>query len=232
MAALAGDRPVLEVDAGTGKATLMFAERGVPVTAVEPSAEMAAVARRACGAFPQVRIEEDDFEHWDARGQTFPLIFAAQSWHWVQVPVGFTKAAGLLELGGVLAAFWNRPIWPEARARDALARAYQLAAPHLDPADDPMHPENQFNDDNADWSEPVVETDGLHQPEVRSYGSVHTYSTDAYVQLLGTHSAVRIMPPAQRAALLDAIASAIASHGETIALPMRTQLCLARQTTT
>ena len=172
LAALGGDRPVLEVGAGTGKATIMFAERGLPVTAVEPSAEMAAVARRACGAFPRVGVEEDDFEHWDAKGQTFPLIFAAQSWHWIQTPAGFIKAAKLLELGGVLAAFWNRPVWPEAPARGALARAYQQAAPGSDPADDPMHPENRFNDDDSDWSEPVVETDGLDQPEVRSYAGV------------------------------------------------------------
>lgn len=230
IAALGGDRAVLEVGAGTGKATLMFAERGLPVTAVEPSAEMAAVARRACSAFPRVRIEEHDFEDWDATGQTFPLIFAAQSWHWIQTPVGFIKASRLLEPGGVLAAFWNRPVWPEAPARVALVRAYHQAAPGLDPADDPMHPENQFHDDDADWSEPVVETEGLDQPEVRSYASWHTYSTDAYVQLLRTHSATRIMPPEQRAALLDAITSAITAHGDTIALPMRTRLCIARRT--
>jgi protein-L-isoaspartate O-methyltransferase len=36
-----GDR-VLEVGAGTGKATVVFAERGANVVALEPSAEMAA----------------------------------------------------------------------------------------------------------------------------------------------------------------------------------------------
>ena len=208
----------------------MFAERGLPVTAVEPSAEMAAVARRACGAFPRVGVEEDDFEHWDAKGTDLPADFRRAVLALDPDPGGLHQAAKLLELGGVLAAFWNRPVWPEAPARAALARAYQQAAPGSDPVDDPMHPENRFNDDDSDWSEPVVETDGLDQPEVRSYGSLHTYSADAYVQLLRTHSAVRIMPPAQRVALLDAITSAIASHGETIALPMRTRLSLARRT--
>ena len=37
---------MLEVGAGTGKATVLFAERGIPVVAIEPNAKMAAVARR------------------------------------------------------------------------------------------------------------------------------------------------------------------------------------------
>ena len=38
---LAVGGPALEVGAGTGKATVMFARRGLTVHAVEPSAEMA-----------------------------------------------------------------------------------------------------------------------------------------------------------------------------------------------
>jgi protein-L-isoaspartate O-methyltransferase len=64
---------VLEVGAGTGKATILFARRGLSVLALEPSAEMAAVARRNCAQYPGVRIEESDFEHWRANGARFPL---------------------------------------------------------------------------------------------------------------------------------------------------------------
>ena len=39
-------RRALEVGAGTGKATVLVAARGVRVLAIEPSAPMAAIARR------------------------------------------------------------------------------------------------------------------------------------------------------------------------------------------
>src|ERR1700742_1269450 len=68
LAGLDGSRPVLEVGAGTGKATVLFASRGIPVIAVEPSAEMAAVAARNAGAAGTVEIEQSDFEAWDPRG--------------------------------------------------------------------------------------------------------------------------------------------------------------------
>jgi trans-aconitate methyltransferase len=84
--ALAGLDPgalALEVGAGTGKATAMFAARGIHVLAVEPSAEMAAVARRTFGDRGEVQIEQSDLEQWDPAGREFGLVFAAQAWHWV-----------------------------------------------------------------------------------------------------------------------------------------------------
>ncbi len=46
---------VLEVGAGTGKATRLLAERGFAVIALEPSAAMAQLARRNCASHPAVR---------------------------------------------------------------------------------------------------------------------------------------------------------------------------------
>src|SRR5215831_14247247 len=81
--ALAAGGRGLEVGAGTGKATLMFARRGIAVDAVEPSAEMASIARRRCADFPDVTISEVDFEDWDGDRHAYALVFSAQAWHWV-----------------------------------------------------------------------------------------------------------------------------------------------------
>ena len=58
LAALGPGALVLEVGAGTGKATAMFAQRGIRVLAVEPSAEMAVVARRLFEGGGQVQERE------------------------------------------------------------------------------------------------------------------------------------------------------------------------------
>ena len=58
--ALAGRERALEVGAGTGKATLMFAQRGVAVHAVEPSAEMASAVGLED---PRTRVYQWDAEY-------------------------------------------------------------------------------------------------------------------------------------------------------------------------
>jgi trans-aconitate methyltransferase len=103
LADLTGAQTVLEVGAGTGNATAMLAARGFPVLAIEPSEAMVAVARRNFAAYPQVQIEQSDFENWDPAGRRFPLVFSAQAWHWVNPDVGYTRVRSVLSRGGLLA---------------------------------------------------------------------------------------------------------------------------------
>jgi SAM-dependent methyltransferase len=220
---------VLEVGAGTGKATSMFAARGMRVLAVEPSAEMAAVARRVCAGVGDVEIERSDFERWDPAGREFPLVYAAQAWHWVEPEVGFAKAASVLRPGGVLAAFWNRPMWPRAALREVLIDAYRQAAPEVLDETDPMHPANSPPGDEGQWRSGVDAADGLGADEVRDYEWSQTYTGRDYASLLQTHSTVRVLDPERRRALAEGVASAIESHGDVLELPLVTRVYLARR---
>jgi SAM-dependent methyltransferase len=210
LAGLDGERPVLEVGSGTGKATVAFASRGIPVLALEPSEEMASIGRRNCAGYPGVRIEVTDFERWRPGDQRYPLIFAAQSWHWIEPEVRYRRAREALAPGGVLAAFWNRPRWERVELREALRDAYARTAPDAD-IDGPMHP-----------------ADGLGQAEVRSYEWTLDYSAAEYADLLGTLSDHRLLPKRSRCALLDAVSDAIGSGGDKLRMRFVTRLCLAR----
>ncbi len=230
LARLDGSQAVLEVGAGTGKATVMFAAHGIPVVAVEPSPAMAGVARRNCSRYPDVEIEQADFEHWDRGGRRFPLVFSAQAWHWVQPATGYAAAREALLGGGILAAFWNRVNWETADLREALLAAYRQAAPELAPNGHMLHPGNLRPDGNADWEGDIAAADGLADAEIRYYGWELNHSASGYVGLLATLSEIRVIEEARRAALLAAVAAAINAHGESLTLPMRTRLCLARRT--
>jgi SAM-dependent methyltransferase len=224
LAGLSRGSEVLEVGAGTGKATSMFAARGMRVLAVEPSAEMALVARRVSG---EVQIEESDFERWDPAGREFRLVFSAQAWHWVDPAVGFAKAASVLRPGGVLAAFWNRAVWARAKLRDAVLDAYERAAPEILAETDPIHPGSTLPPDDGDWRRQVAATSGLSAADVRDYEWTQTYSGAGYAALLDTHSTIRVLGSERRSALLSAVASAIEQHGDVLTLPFVTRVCVA-----
>src|SRR5215469_491773 len=68
---------VLEVGCGTGQATRSLAGLRCSVTAVEPGAAMAALARRNLEAFSNVEVETSRFEDWDDRGRRFDVVVAA-----------------------------------------------------------------------------------------------------------------------------------------------------------
>jgi SAM-dependent methyltransferase len=216
----------LEVGAGTGKATVLFARRGLAVTALEPSHEMAAVARDNCAAYPNVTIEETDFERWQGAGHEFRLIFSAQAWHWVAPDVRYVAARAALEEGGALAAFWNVPDWGTSDLREELGEAYRRSG-RADDADDPMNPAAPPDDANW-WPAEIADTPGFDGAEVRDYPWRADHTTAQYLELLGTHSAFLILDQAQQHRVVTEIAGAIDAAGGAFRMSYVTRLCLAR----
>ena len=223
----AGER-LLEVGAGTGKATVLFAEHGLPVLAIEPSAEMAAVALRNCAAYPGVSIEQSEFERWQPRGERFPLLYSAQAWHWIDPQLRYVRAREALVDGGTLAAFWNRADWEVCDLRDALKLAYDQVQPEKDDGD-PMYPGSARSTDlRADWEHEIGDAPQFGDPEIRAYPWRCEYSTAEYVALLQTHSIQLVEEPGRRQALVAAVAEVLDRNGGTLRLSYVTQLFLAR----
>jgi trans-aconitate methyltransferase len=220
-------RPALEVGAGTGKATRLMAERGVPVLAIEPSHEMAAVARRTCAAYPDVTIVESDFEAWEPGSASFGLVYAGQAWHWIDPDLGYIRARQALVDGGVLAVFWNRPAWADTPVRRALSDAYRTAAPDLG-TDGPMHPDNAGVDDEDDWDQAIATAGGFGDAEITRYEWSMEYSSQQYADMVATLSEARLLDAERREQLLSGIRDAIAAHGGRLTLPLFTRCCLAR----
>ncbi|HET9074821.1 MAG TPA: class I SAM-dependent methyltransferase [Solirubrobacteraceae bacterium] len=225
--AYAGARPgscAVEAGAGTGKATALFAERGLRITAIEPSPEMAEVGAAHLDD-ARVRFVISTFERAELAPHSARLIFSAQAWHWVEPLTGERIAARVLEPGGAIACFWNRVDWSRCALRRRLDTAYAsvrwgdggLMAPKL----------AEF-DFTAAWRERVSAVPGLGAPESRTYGWTQSYSTAEYIALLGTHSDHILLEESRRIALFGAVAAVIDEAGGSIELTYSTQLCLAR----
>lgn len=223
----AGDR-VLEVGAGTGKATGMFAARGVRVLALEPSPGMVAVARRHSADDPNVEIVESDFERWEPGRERFGLVYSAQAWHWIDPARRYALAHRALAPGGLLAAFWNRAAWGSSPLRDALIAVHEQLVPDM-PTDGAMHPSNPSpSDDDADWAAEFAGAREFADPVLRSYPWSQDFTAAEFAGLLATLSETRLLEPGIRERLLEAVTDAVARHGGAVTMPMVTHLHAAR----
>lgn len=225
-----GDAAV-EVGAGTGKATLLFARRGLKILAIEPSADMAQIARRNTAELPNVVVEEIEFERWRP-DRPFGLLLSAQAWHWIDPQVRFRRAAEALGADGVLAAFWNRVDWKSCFLRDELAEAYRRLAPELGGAigTGPMHPTaGEAETFPRDWQDGAPRPTGFTEPEWRTYAWPQPYSRAEYLSLLETHSDHVLLKPSRRQALLGAIGEVIDRAGGILEIEYVTRLGLARR---
>jgi SAM-dependent methyltransferase len=226
-ARLGAGEPVLEVGAGTGKATRQFAARGQQIVALEPSAEMAAVARVACRGLANVTLIEAEFEAWPLPPTRFGLVFSAQAWHWIDPAVRYVKARAALRAGGALAAFWSHADWSGNPLHAELQAAYRQAAPGFEPSG-PMHPAARRGDLVPDWEAEIEAAAALEAAEVREFRWRQRYSARDYVRLLATHSDHAVLEPATRERLLGAVRATIERRGGELEVLYVTRLCLAR----
>lgn len=216
----AGGR-MLEVGCGTGKATVAFARRGLRVSALEPSPEMASVARRLCAPYPDVEIVEERFEDWSGAAESLDLILSTSAWHWVDPAIGYQLAWRALRPAGVLAVVWPRhdaPPYPGVEA------AYRRHAAGL--ADRDRNWVERSERRRRSFEKGVA---GLFAvSEHRAFTFTREMGTADYLGLLATYSDHRLLDPATRERLLDAIGAAIDDAGGRVSLPYTVDLFLAR----
>jgi SAM-dependent methyltransferase len=135
-------RTALEIGAGTGKATRLFAGRGVTVTATEPDGAMLTELRKHVPA--SLETVQAAFE--DLRpGESYGLVYAAAALHWTNPEGRWSRVAALLGPGGVFASFGGPAELADPAVRDAVHAA---RAPFLDsdevPSPDGTPPEHDM----------------------------------------------------------------------------------------
>jgi hypothetical protein len=210
-----GDR-ALDVGAGTGKGTMPFVARGLDITAIEPT-DMGEVLR-AKG----VSVLTTTLEDWEIEPNAFRLVYAAQAWHWVSESVREARAADALDEDGVLALFWNGPTEFTGPLGTDIETAYREHAPTL---------VSLGNDKwNLDQYGEYAEASGRFGPVTkRTFAWAQPYTADEYTELIGTHSDHRILPAAQRDALLSAVHDVIDAHGGHVEVNYTTFLYMTRR---
>jgi len=206
---------ILEIGAGTGKATVAFARRGFGILALEPGRNMAAVLRRKTAALPAVSIEESTFEAWRGGDRAFDLVISAQAFHWIDPAVRYLKAAAALRSVGALALIRNETsgLAPGLRAELEAAYARWFPAVTWSAARDSTEPKRAEVTSEIDRS-------GLFGPvRAASFPWTATYTTQQYLDLLNTHSDHAVLDARFQVPLYGAIADAFERRGGRIEVP-------------
>jgi SAM-dependent methyltransferase len=213
----------LEVGAGTGKATVAFARRGVPVVAVEPDPAMAEVLARNVAELP-VQVVRSSFEEYATPpDEPFDLVYAADSWHWADPARRWEAAAGALGGSGVLALFWNHDRIGDPGQQQILA---DTVAKHAESA---VVPSNAIEEKDifGQWpGNEMLQRGEFTETVGRIYRSRRVVTRTDFLTFMSTRSQIRLLEPEVRQGLFDALDGSL---DETLPIDVATVLYLARR---
>jgi SAM-dependent methyltransferase len=203
-------RTALEIGAGTGKATRVFAGRGIAITATDPDPGMLAELRHHVPTtVTTVRATFEDLP----LTSVYDLVFAAASLHWTQPDQRWPRVAALLDRDGVFASFGGRVNLADADVERAVVAA---RSPFL--ADDEVpSPDGTPEDSPMQWpGTELARSDLFTDVRQSSIERRLTASAREYVGHLSTVSAYLALPADLREQVLGRILTV---------LPERVTLC-------
>ena len=185
-------RTALEIGAGTGKATRLFARRGIAVTATEPDRSMLAELRKHVPA--NVTTVQTAFEGLRP-GERYGLVYAAAALHWTNPEGRWPRVAALLEPGGVFASFGGPFRLTDPAVREAVhaARAPFLESDEI-PSPDGTPPGHEMQWPGGELQRSEWFTDVRQAVIERQV----TMTARDYVGQLSTVSAYLVLPASVR----------------------------------
>jgi len=185
-------RTALEIGAGTGKATRLFAQRGVTVTATEPDGAMLAeLVKHVPASVKPVRAALEDVRP----GEGYGLVYAAAALHWTNPDGRWPRIAALLEPGGVFANFGGPIQLADPAVEDAVRAA---RAPFLD-SDEVPSPDGTPPGHAMQWPGTELQRSQWFTDVQQSLiGRRLTLSARDYVSHLSTISAYLELPAPHR----------------------------------
>ncbi len=213
----------VEVGAGTGLATSLFAGRGTRITCVEPDAAMAGVLRSR--GLPGVDVVNCSFEEFTGPAGGVGLVYCAQAWHWVAPQVRLGHAHGMLRDGGGLALFGHQYGFADESVADALHEQYARLAPAMlsEGTGPPPLPDRHW------LTVELVDSPLFTDVRAVEFVTDVPYPAARYIRLLNTFSPHLMLPPGQRVALHEALAAVLDARGGVVVQRLTTTLAVGRR---
>ncbi len=213
-------RTALEIGAGTGKATRLFAQGGIAVTATEPDAAMLEELRKHLPAdvtAVQAALEDLPLD------TSYELVYSAAALHWTNPEGRWDRMAALVRPGRVFASF-GVPIQLADPALKEAARAAR--APYLEDDGVPS-PDGTPEDRPMQWpGTELQESEWFTDVRQAVIERRLTISAQDYIGQLSTVSAYVLLQPADRDEVFRRTLQALP---ETVELDAQIHIHLARR---
>lgn len=202
---------VLEVGAGTGRATLPLLRLGAAIDVVEPSADMLGVLSGrldAEGLGDRVDLRRATFEDVDPRAR-YDLVIAAQSFHWTDPATRWSRLGSLIRPDGLAFLFWDGwSLNPAVHDIAAVEGLYQASAGGL-------QPDTEDHRSGPSWGESEIEAaPDVHLADTTRYDWDWRLPIQDYLGLLMTTSQYAVADPAVRRRIFTALADILGTHVE------------------
>lgn len=204
---------ILEIGAGSGKATELLAAHGFSITCLEPGPSFAQILEQRFVGNNRVAVKLSTFEDFTGPQQYFDAVVAAQAFHWLRPEDRFARCHKLLKTGAALALLWNMSPRSHGEFFEELYSIYDHLAAGLR---EPSFVDCAAAEVEVSSGEELKNSPFFRDVEVFRIPWTAQYSGEEFLQLLDTYSNHRCLEEATRTALFDAVKSLCARFKNTI----------------
>ena len=218
-ASLTTGSKILEIGAGSGKATEQFADFGFEIVCIEHGEDLVKKGNERFQS-KDIKFIASKFENYDTPSEYFDAIISAQAFHWLEQPLGYEKCAKTLKKGGYLAPFWNVG---RAESNDELFSIVHKYGPVS------CMPKANYKKRMEQISSDIADSGLFTPPEVIHFHWEKNYSTEEYCGYLLTGNMFVQKPDEEKQECFEEIKKLAKKHDGVIRCGYVCELYLARR---
>jgi SAM-dependent methyltransferase len=201
---------VVDLAAGTGQLSKLFAGLGMETISVEPAANMRAILGER---LPDVRVADGTAEGMPLPEGTADAVVVGNAFHHFDREAAFAEIHRVLRPGGLLALFWAWPLEEEQLSIPGMREIYEVVTL--------ARASNEIATAYRSWAEVPDAAVGFGPFERREFPVTHVVLSARLADLYATSSDVASLPDPIRNDLLDRIGQLSSSLPDTLYLPAR-----------
>lgn len=218
----------LEIGAGSGIATAGLAELGCRVIAIEPGANLAAIAKKQTEKLNNVEILEGTFENFQSK-EKFDAILAFTAFHWLSKEDKYQKVFDLLNDSGSLVLVWNSFFQSNSQVMAKVNHAYCEFLPDVYPEESSIEGVNEGVLSKLNRREQEIVQNPLFYPIFfKKYLTTYNYDDQTYPQLLNTFPKIVEVEEKKRLKFFAHISEIVKQYGK-ISVPVLTTLVICKE---
>lgn len=191
---------VVDLAAGTGKMTRLLVPTGARLVAVEPVEGMHQILRRL---LPSVAVVSSTAEAMPFAAGSIDAVCVAQAFHWFDADGAFAELGRVLRPGGRVGIVWNA----RDRAVDWVDRTWAIM--------DQVERRAPWRD-HEHWRDSALGArPGFGELHTATFRHEQSVTPEGVVDRIRGVSHAAVLPPPERAAVLDAVRHVLATHPDT-----------------